>query len=429
METSEIFDGLLENLKVDNSKAIADRRDEIVKALNKEFRSADGVVSYRLMVGSFGRFTATRGISDLDLLFFLPASIRGDYKDEAGPERLLRRVRRTLKDRYPRTEVRVDQCIVVVQFTDFKFEVQPVFENKDRSFSHPDTHLKRWRTTKPRAEIEAMQIRDRETSGNLRNLCRMARAWKNSHGVVMGGLLMDTLAYNFFKDATEYEKAKTSSYDLIVRDFFEFLSEEEDHEYYAALGSGQRVYVKRPFQRRAKKAYKLCLEAIEAEGKSAVNQKWKAVFGRPVPSAKSIQASQDARSFKDTEEFIEDYFPVDIRYSLRIDCRVTQNGFRPQQLSAMRKSRLPLLPQKELDFTVQDCDVPQPFQLKWKVLNRGFEAERRDDIRGQIIASSQDRTRHERSAFRGDHYVECYAIKDGVVVARDRILVPITPQG
>jgi hypothetical protein len=429
METGEIFDGLLENLKVDNYKAIADRRDEIVKALNKEFRSVDGVVSYRLMVGSFGRYTATRGISDLDLLFFLPASIRDAYKDEAGPKRLLTRVRKTLQARYPKTEVRVDQCIVVVQFTDFKFEVQPVFVNKDRSFSYPDKDMKRWRTTKPRAEIEAIQVRDRETDGNLRNLCRMARAWKNSHGVVMGGLLMDTLAYKFFKDATEYEKAKTSSYDLMVRDFFEFLSEEADHEYYAALGSGQRVYVKRPFQRRAKKAYKLCLEAIEAAGTSTVNQKWKAVFGRPVPSAKSVQASLDARSFKDTEEFIEDHFPVDIRYSLRIDCMVTQNGFRPKWLTEMRRDRLPLLTEKELCFTVQDYDIPEPFQLKWKVLNQGPEAERLDNIRGEIIESSRERTRYERSSFRGDHYVECYAVKDGVVVARDRIMVPITIQG
>jgi hypothetical protein len=31
-------------------------------------------------------------------------------------------------------------------------------------------------------------------------------------------------------------------------------------------------------------------------------------------------------------------------------------------------------------------------------------------------------------AFRGDHYVECYVIKDGIVVARDRLRVPISPE-
>ncbi|MCR4773329.1 MAG: hypothetical protein K5854_03085 [Prevotella sp.] len=33
--------------------------------------------------------------------------------------------------------------------------------------------------------------------------------------------------------------------------------------------------------------------------------------------------------------------------------------------------------------------------------------------------------RHESSDFRGDHYVECYIIKDGIMVARERINVPI----
>lgn len=38
------------------------------------------------------------------------------------------------------------------------------------------------------------------------------------------------------------------------------------------------------------------------------------------------------------------------------------------------------------------------------------------------------RGRHERTNFRGEHYVECYVVKDGVVVASDRIQVPITPE-
>lgn len=40
MKSSEIFDGLLTNLKIDNRSAIK-RRTAIVKALNKEFRGVD----------------------------------------------------------------------------------------------------------------------------------------------------------------------------------------------------------------------------------------------------------------------------------------------------------------------------------------------------------------------------------------------------
>lgn len=38
----------------------------------------------------------------------------------------------------------------------------------------------------------------------------------------------------------------------------------------------------------------------------------------------------DAVPWTDTEEFIEDKYPVDIRYSLNLDCTVTQDGFLPE---------------------------------------------------------------------------------------------------
>ncbi|MEV0799807.1 nucleotidyltransferase [Kribbella sp. NPDC050281] len=428
MKVSEIFDGMLDNLKVDNRPAIARRRDEIAKALNKEFRSLVGSTNNQLMVGSYGRGSAIRGISDLDMLYILPPAIRDNYKGDTGPQRVLVRTRDAIRSRYPSTEVSVDQCVIVVQFQNFKFEVQPVFENDDDSFSYPDTYSQSWKITKPRAEIDAIRTRDSITSGNLRNLCKMARAWKNAHGVVMGRLLIDTLAYNFFQTSTDYDDASTSDYDVMARDFFKFLSEEDDHQHYAALGSGQRVKVKKPFQRRAKRAYNLCLEAIEAEGKSSMSKQWRAVFGKQVPASLAAALSHEAYSFDNTEEFIEDRYPIDVRYGLTIDCKVTQDGFRTLWLGDLLAKRLPLRTKKDLVFTISECEVPQPYSIKWKVLNRGDEAERRNNIRGQITDPNRRAGgRQEITSFRGDHYVECYVIKAGVVVARDRIEVPIQP--
>jgi hypothetical protein len=427
MKTSDIFDGLLTNLKVDNNTVIAARRDEIAKTLNKEFRTLEKSTSNQLMVGSYGRFTAIRGISDLDMLFYVPPSLWDDYKGENGPYDVLSRTRNAIQARYPNTGVKVDRLVVVVQFQTFKFEVQPVFDQADGSFKYPNTCSKSWKVTKPRDEIKEISSYDAITNGNLRKLCKMARAWKNKHGVVMGGLLMDTLAYNFFQKTTDYDSAPSSSYDLMVRDFFKFLSEEDDHDHYQALGSNQDVKVKKKFQRRAETAYELCLKAIDAEGKSTANDKWKKVFGKPVPNADTTKEAASAYAYSNTEEFIEDKLPVDIRYSLSIDCTVTQNGFRPDTLRNMLARRTWLRPQKTLDFFVTECVVTEPFTIKWKVLNRGDEAERRDEIRGQIINSNR-KTHRENTKFRGEHYVECYIIKDGVVVARDHIDVPITPQ-
>lgn len=296
MKVAEIFDTLLENLKVgDASTTIAARRDEITKALNKDFRSVEGSTANRLMVGSYGRHTAIHGVSDLDVIYILPANLRSSYDSETGPRRILNRVRDDLKVRYPNTEIRVDQCVVRVQFTSnkFKFEVQPAFENADCSFDYPDTKSESWKVTKPRQEITAIKDCNYRTSKNMRHLARMVRAWKDTNGVVMGGLLIDTLVHRFFSATAEYDDKGSLWFDFMSRDFFKFLADEPDKDYYLALGSNQRVTVKKRFQPKAKKAYNRCLDAIADEGKASANKKWREVFGTAVP----FEATKSARSF------------------------------------------------------------------------------------------------------------------------------------
>ncbi|MBY8057319.1 hypothetical protein KW473_18385 [Vibrio fluvialis] len=91
----------------------------------------------------------------------------------------------------------------------------------------------------------------------------------------------------------------------------------------------------------------------------------------------------------------------------------------------MLAHKIPLLVNKKLLFTVSDIQVPEPYQLKWKVLNRGAEAQKRDCIRGQVFDDDGYKRRNESTSFKGEHIVECYAIKNGIVVAKDRIHVPI----
>ena len=280
--------------------------------------------------------------------------------------------------------------------------------------------------------MEAVSEMDSAKNANLRRLCKMARAWRNQHGVAMGGLLIDTLAYKFLDQTTEYDSRDYAYYDWLSRDFFRFLSDLPEQSEYAAPGSRQRVKVKKKFQRKAKKAYKLCLKAIEAEGQRGVNGKWKKVYGRPFPAAEvdSQKALDEAAqgSWDDTEEFIEDRYAVDISGSLRIDCEVKQNGFREFFLRNMLMRKIPLMAKKSLRFHVTEISVREPCELYWKVLNRGDEARRRNCIRGQIEEDAGQMQKEETTDFRGDHVVECYCVKDEVVVAKDRIHVPIVAE-
>ena len=99
-----------------------------------------------------------------------------------------------------------------------------------------------------------------------------------------------------------------------------------------------------------------------------------------IPRAKDIIKSENYSNldsiYKQTEEFIEDKYPVDIKYNLEIDCRVTQNGYRPMELRDMLAKHFPLKADKRLEFFIVTNDVDKPYEIKWKVLNRGEEAEK-----------------------------------------------------
>src|ERR1019366_5617730 len=111
---------------------------------------------------------------------------------------------------YSTTSIRADGQVICVPFTDgITFEVVPAFLNKDHtSYTYPDANTGgRWRTTNPRAEIDAVRDRSADCNGNLVPLCRMMRAWKREWEVPIGGLLMDTLAYQFIENYEHRSKS------------------------------------------------------------------------------------------------------------------------------------------------------------------------------------------------------------------------------
>jgi hypothetical protein len=387
MSISETFKEFLKNLAVDNSEAISIRYCELTRALNKKFRDTESETSNSLQVGSYGRWTAIKGISDLDMLYIMPKSAWETYRN-AGQSDLLTDAATAIKARYPKTDVRVDRLVVRVMYNSFHVEVQPVFEQNDGSFLYPDTYNGgSWKTTKPKEEISAMSEFDEQKNKNLRRLCKMARAWKNKHGVAIGGLLIDTLVYNFLISTDKYDGKSYLYYDFMSRDFFLYLSELPDQDYFAALGCGQRVKVKKKFQGKAAKAYDLCKKAISSEGLDNQNEKWRAVYGRAFPASVKV-----------------------------VKAALVENRVRKRAL---------LVPRKRLKFHVVSKNIPKSYTLFWKVLNRGDEAIRRDCVRGQIVPDKGHEEVIEQTSFRGDHVVECYAVINDVVVAKDRIHVPI----
>jgi hypothetical protein len=426
MTSSDMFKSFLRNIQVDKGSIIDDRYKKITKQLNLYFRNTDSDTENSIRVGSYGRWTGIKGISDLDILYIMKEDVWDKYKND--PRKTLDETKTALVRYYSTTKIKVDRLVVDMFFSDgTTFEVQPVFQRTEDGkifYYYPDTYYGgSWKKTMPKQEQEAMTDGNNDTNSNLRRLCKMLRSWKNYNGVAMGGLLVDTLAYNYLTSTGKYNDKSYNDYGEMSYDFFNYLQKESPKSYYLALGSNQQVKVKQSFHKAAVSAYKKCEEALAKDEEDKRQKCWRELYGRDFPDIENIQKSAYV-GFRNTEEFIEDKYPVDIRYSLKIDCKVNQSGFREMLLREILSLRYPLKHGKSLDFFISNTDLENPDRIVWKVRNCGEIAEKIDDIRGQLIFTS-NMDHHENTRFDGPHYVECYMIKNGVVVARDHIDVPI----
>ena len=198
------FSTFCSNLQVRDGGTISNRYKNITRRLNTDFWSTTSDTSHSLYVGSYGRNTAIKGFSDLDMIFQLPPPLYRQYNEYSGngQSALLQAVKKSIEKTYSTTSIRADGQVILVPFNDgITFEVVPAFINTDDSYTYPDANNGgKWRVTNPKPEIEAIRSRNNDCNRNLVRLCRMMRAWKSKWSVPIGGLLIDTLAYQFIDD-------------------------------------------------------------------------------------------------------------------------------------------------------------------------------------------------------------------------------------
>ena len=293
MGVAEWFSGFCSNLQVQNINTISARYQNITQRLNLDFWDSLSKTNHSLYVGSYGRNTAIKGFSDLDMLMRLPYETYNKYSNYSGngPSALLQAVKNSILKTYSSTSIGADGQVVCVSFADgMLFEVLPAFVNNDGSYTYPDSNGGgSWKKTNPKPEQEAIKTRNDACNKNLIRLCRMMREWRNHNNLRMGGLLIDTLAYQFIEN-WQYRDKSYLYYDFMCRDFFSFLANQnETQTYWKAPGSGQYVHQKDNFRYKARRAYNLSIEAIEHESASpkrewSAKNKWRDIFGTKFPS-------------------------------------------------------------------------------------------------------------------------------------------------
>ena len=287
MGVSEKFQNFCTNLRIKSNVVdnISYRYKRITRQLNTDFWNTGSDSAHSLYVGSYGRDTDIF-TSDIDVLMQLPWSTHEQYDSYSGngQSALLQAVRDSLKKTYPTTHIKGDGQVVQINFDyGVSFEIVPGFLYDTGRFSYADANAGgNWKITDPKPEIREIREANILWNRNLKDLCRMARTWKQKWDVPMGGLLVDTLAYNFLK-YSQYKDKSYVYYDWMVRDFFEYLKNQDSAKsYWLAPGSSQYVWRKGNFEYKATRCYNIALEAIDYEVREmpySANEKWREIFG------------------------------------------------------------------------------------------------------------------------------------------------------
>jgi hypothetical protein len=292
MSVATNFNTFCDDLKISSDKrsTISSRYNSICTRLNKDFWNMDTTQGGRY-VGSYGRNTANGRVSDIDMIFEMPSSLKNTYDNYIGngQSAFLQSVKNSLAKTYPTSHLKGNGQIVEITFSDgISFEVLPAFKNRDDSFTFADSNSGgSWKNTNPIPEINTINNGDSLTNNNLKRLCKMARSWKGYCSVPIKGLLIDTLAYRFLIDYA-HKNQSYLYYDFMSRDFFKYLKEQKsDQTVWYAVGSLQNIYNSENFRYKATVAYNKSLEAIqlETDNKSwSAKQKWIEIYGNRFPS-------------------------------------------------------------------------------------------------------------------------------------------------
>jgi hypothetical protein len=283
------FDQFLENIALTEAQVNDgnSKHSGVRSCLNWHYYNVASESANSFLVGSWGKQTRVRPPRDIDLLFILPNSVYWRFNDYFGNKQsaILQEVKGVLAATYPRTDMRGDGQVVVVDFVTYKVEVVPGFTLDSGRYLICDTNDGgRYKEIDPNAEISEVASLDDATKGNYRHLIRMLKIWQSNCNVPLKSFELELLAARFIRQ-WQYAGNSKFYYDWMARDFFGFLATQSD----AVLlvpGTLELVYVADDWKTRAETAYARAVKAEQYEYADMVvhaGEEWQKIFGEQIP--------------------------------------------------------------------------------------------------------------------------------------------------
>ncbi|SYZ71958.1 hypothetical protein TRIP_C20073 [Candidatus Zixiibacteriota bacterium] len=443
----------------------------------------DFLAGHTFQSGSYARRTSSTPVNDLDVIYQLPDEVIKTLRlaeaaiDPAKLDikRIIESLAQELHDFYGTSAtIKPQPHSVGIYFgseDDFSIDVVPAVPADNSMFWVPETahlsiHNRRqiyeqliksaqppslnWIKSDPKGYIQEATTVDDQSGGKLRKTVKLVKRWRwyckqQDDRFLLKSFHAEIAVTGYFKThpgSTCLEAARSFFVrlpELLERPHFPDRADESKFidQYLEKLTLQEKVLILSK-QQRAQDALTAVATAdtpqtvadalrifLRGESKTGIIQPFQRVLDKVTRSFQQVfvKGIRPVQAREANEQFLTDFGIItNLQYSVRINANVTQDGFRPFKLLG---SRFPLKKYKSLEFIVEYCSVPEPYEIKWKVKNTGAEARRIGQLRGEIYDDDGYRRRKESTKYWGNHYVECYVIKNGVCVAADHIDVDI----
>lgn len=283
----EQFLGELE-LKLPERQDAEGKADRIARSLFAKYypNQAFDASSY-VKVGSYGKGTATRPRTDLDMLFVLPRDVYIRIEGLAGNKQsqLLQEVRRALLVTFPNTEIGADGQAVVAPFQTYNVDIVPAFHFIAGEFAGQyliadSTDGGRWRFSNPVVEYNWLRQVDAASAGKATHLIKMLKAWKRECNVEIKSICLEVLV-NLFVTQWQHRHETIFYYDWMIRDFFAFMLNYVNG-WARPAGIAEQIPLGDCWESKCRSAYNRAREACDyeyADDGFEASLEWQKIFG------------------------------------------------------------------------------------------------------------------------------------------------------
>ncbi|MEA2369944.1 MAG: hypothetical protein QOH12_338 [Solirubrobacteraceae bacterium] len=328
---------------------------------------------------------------------------------------------------------RKTRCVTLQYANDFHIDLVPYIERGGRRYI-TNRHDNRFELTNPERFTEWLDEQSRVTGEQLIAVIRLMKYLRDfkqtftARSIILTTLLGGRVNFvNLIGDPGYYTDVPTTLVN-IVADLDTYLQANPCTPVLLDPGGTGEDFSHRwddtqyqNFRARIHRYSALMSEAFNEADAENSERLWQGIFGSnfTAPPIQKRALLLEAASPAPHEQFLDSDFGFPYRpngYRLRIIGKVgPKPGFRTYDLP---KQGNRVLKGRTLTFRIAHCDVPAPYEIYWKVRNGGAEAADRHALRGEITSAGN--TKVETTLYRGSHWVECYIVKDGVCVARNR---------